>query len=272
MKKLTSKEVYFFATFLLDYFIVLPFLILHVYLLTQSNFKWIPHIILLGLFSLGILRKLSHSRFDKIFFSNPIFTHWVRSLPELRTVYDIKFFFDEKIVNKNEMFIAIGIFGGFFVLPLIALAFRQSPPPLVFFLGLFGFIAFMFAVINISPLRMYLKQKTMKDPKPYWYCFGYMTNFDRQNHHYKRSTSELRKHSKVVTLALSGFALLLGIDVVLGGPLFLNLIGPGGFRHLGSEYGFLLLEFGGFYVLTKETLKYFYLDELIEDIKKMPTP
>lgn len=87
-------------------------------------------------------------------------------------------------------------------------------------------------------------------------------------HFFKQSTSDVRKHSGSLTALLLVIALLLGIDVFLGSPFLLQWLHSNRKPNPGGDNGIIFLQAGLFFIATVESLKYFYLKDLIEDAKR----
>lgn len=269
-----GKNAFFLATIVLDYLIAIPYGLYNCYLTYNSSFKWIPHLIFLGFFFVKILWSLSHSKIDFKFLKNPVLCNWNTKLPELKKLAEKIFIFEKNNLSSSELYIISvllllpTIFG-----TLIKLSNSGKNLPWFLFPSIsLAFFIILFFAAYWPAWKLFTATKIINNPKPYSYCFSYVGNYERLKHYYKRETAEVRKYSLSVSILLFVISIALVIDILTGSQVLLAWINQNRISKDGADLAFKFFEFLGFYILSKEWLKYFYVDEIYEEIKKMPTP
>lgn len=271
MNKNTSKYVFFISTFVLANFVILPYTLYFTYTVIQRSafynyFTAVPLFVLVQLVS-----KLANSKFDNTFFKSPIDALWNREISILKKISDNKMEFDPKVVTKEEFYLFLTVIT-IATVTYSVLFLTNANPRLFDMLIVFGLFVAFGTVLNIAPFRFYRKKQMEGDPKPYWYCFSYVINRGR----FERKTFDLTAHvserSLKETLIASLIAIFFFVDWVGGAPLLSAIFWGGSDPVVANIKGLIFAEFVIAGLLLVEALKYFYLKEQIEDIKKMPTP
>lgn len=272
---LKPKMIFFIYNFVIRYFLVLPVLVYNIALIYNAHNPWIPHIFLVALLLLVMLRFLSQEKFNAEFFKSPVNACWNRQLPFAKKLLAEQFVFDEKDISKADLYIVSGMLViGTILMTVISIGasiqHNLSISLQVLFipiLFLFGFGGLFFFISYLPAWKLSKKSTNVNLQKPYWYWFSYNTHYNRQHYFFRKKVSDVVKNSTAQTafiLILSGILL---IDWIFGSSIFTHY--P--LRHSenidSSVFGLKFLEFNLFYFTLGEGIKYFYVDKIRFDSK-----